>query len=147
MMTWQIPDPATQPDFYTDVPVKRLIAWSIDMAIVLLICLLILPFTAFTGIFFIPLLIASVYFCYRLITMIRSSATPGMRIMAIEFMSLTGERLDPIRATWMSFGLTMCIVFPIFMVVSSVLMMISVRGQGLVDMMLGVVVINRRAGL
>ncbi|MEQ9675153.1 MAG: RDD family protein, partial [Roseovarius indicus] len=49
---WHIPDPVTQPEFYADVPVKRLIAWVVDTIIVAVICLLILPFTAFTGIFF-----------------------------------------------------------------------------------------------
>lgn len=47
-----LPDPERQPDFYKDVPLKRLLAWCIDAVITGLACIIILPFTAFTGIFF-----------------------------------------------------------------------------------------------
>ena len=40
------PDPHAQPDFYRDVPLKRLLAWVVDAGVTLLACVAILPFTA-----------------------------------------------------------------------------------------------------
>lgn len=47
-----LPDPDYQAEFYQDVPTKRLIAWIADTIVIVLISLLIVPFTAFTGLFF-----------------------------------------------------------------------------------------------
>ncbi len=81
MMT---PDPDTQPQFYTGVPTKRLVAWILDMVLIVLICLAILPFTAFTGIFFFPFLMLIVGFLYRVATLTGGSATWGMRLLSLE---------------------------------------------------------------
>ena len=51
-----------QPQFYRDVPMKRLFAWVIDTIIILIMCVLILPFTAFVAAFFFIGLIAVVSF-------------------------------------------------------------------------------------
>ena len=42
-------DPLTQPQFYRDVAGKRLLAWVIDTLLIAMICVLILPFTAFVA--------------------------------------------------------------------------------------------------
>ncbi len=47
-----LPDPDFQPEFYADVPGKRLLAFFIDTIIIIGLCVLVLPFTAFTGLFF-----------------------------------------------------------------------------------------------
>ncbi|MFY9320584.1 MAG: RDD family protein, partial [Lentibacter algarum] len=52
--SFDLPDPHYQPEFYADVPLKRLISWAIDTVIIVLLVVLILPFTAFTGLFFLP---------------------------------------------------------------------------------------------
>jgi hypothetical protein len=54
--SFDLPDPHYQPEFYADVPLKRLISWAIDTVLIVLLVVLILPFTAFTGLFFLPLL-------------------------------------------------------------------------------------------
>ena len=87
--SWHIPDPETQPEFYADVPTKRLLAWVIDTVIVLVICLMITPFTAFIALAFFPLLMLMVGYVYRIVTIARNSATWGMRVVAIEFRPLT----------------------------------------------------------
>ena len=92
--TWHIPDPQFQPEFYADVPTKRLMAWVVDTVLVLVLCLLVLPFTAFTGIFFFPLLFLTLSFAYRVVTIARGSATWGMRLTSIEFRTVQGDRFD-----------------------------------------------------
>lgn len=143
--TWHIPDPQTQPDFYADVPTKRLIAWVADTVVITGICLLILPFTAFTGIFFFPLLFLTISFIYRVATIARHSATWGMRLTAIEFRTLHGERFDLSMAFLHTLGYSISWAITILQVGSVILMLSTARGQGLSDHMLGTVALNRRA--
>ena len=129
--TWHIPDPQAQPEFYADVPLKRLLAWLIDTVLVIVICLLIVPFTAFTGLLFFPVLMLMVGFAYRVVTLANGSATWGMRLMAIEFRTLSGEKFD----LSMAFGHTMifsigCAFLPV-QLLSVILILTSVRAQGL----------------
>jgi uncharacterized RDD family membrane protein YckC len=143
---WHTPDPSTQPEFYADVPLKRLLAWVIDSILIVLLSLIALIFTVFTGMFYFPLLMLLTSFAYRTITLARGSATWGMRIMAIEFRTWRGERLDLPTAALHTLGysMSMALVFP--QVISLVLMLTGARAQGLSDHVLGTVAINRRAG-
>lgn len=143
--SWHIPDPVTQPEFYADVPTKRLIAWVVDTIVIIGICLLILPFTAFTGIFFFPLLVLTVSFIYRVATIANGSATWGMRLTAIEFRTMQGDRFDLSMAVLHTLGYSISWAFAILQVASVILMLTSLRGQGLSDHLLGTVAINRRA--
>jgi uncharacterized RDD family membrane protein YckC len=138
------PDPIRSPDFYTSVPVKRLIAWVIDSAVSFVLTVLIVPFTAFTGFFFFPLLWLIVGFAYRSLTISTSSATWGMRIMSIELRDSRGERFDFSQALTHTLGFTLSMAFFLVQVVSIILMLGSAKGQSLTDMALGSVMINRR---
>lgn len=140
-----LPDPVIQPEFYADVPMKRLLAWQVDTILIALICLLILPFTAFTGLFFFPLLMLMVGFAYRVITIANRSATWGMRLMAIEFRTAQGERFGLGLATLHTLGTSFSFALPVLQVISVVLMMTTARGQGLTDHLLGSVALNRAA--
>ena len=144
---WHLPDPDTQPEFYADVPTKRLIAFVVDTAVILVICLLIVPFTAFTGLLFFPVLMMVVGFAYRVVTIARSSATWWMRLTAIEFRSASGARFDLGLAFAHTLGLTISFALPILQVISVVLMLTGPRAQGLSDLVLGSVAINRRAAM
>ena len=142
---WRLPDPATQPEFYQDVAMKRLFAWLVDTVLIVLLCIFILPFTAFTGIFYFPLLVALVGFAYRVITLANGSATLGMRLFAIEFRRGDGARFDLGIAFAHTLGLTVSFaVFPL-QLISIVLMATTARGQGLSDHVLSSVAINRMA--
>ncbi|MDW3116735.1 RDD family protein [Roseovarius pacificus] len=143
--SWHLPDPITQPEFYSDVPAKRLLAWVVDTVLIVLICLLIVPFTAFTGLFFFPFLLLVVGFAYRVVTIARGSATWGMRLVSLEFRKLDGQRFDLSMALLHTLGLTISFGFPILQVISIVLMLTTERGQGLSDHVLGTVALNRRA--
>ncbi len=143
--TWHTPDPDTQPDFYADVPLKRFLAWVVDSVLVTVICVLILPFTAFTGLFFLPMLFLSVGLIYRTATIAKGSATWGMRLMAIEFRSASGQRLDAATAFLHSLGFTFSCAVPLVQLASMLLMMVGPKGQGLTDHVLATVAVNRRA--
>ena len=143
--SWHIPDPDTQPEFYSDVPTKRLIAWIIDTSIIIVISLLIVPFTAFTGLFFFPALVLTIGFIYRIVTLARSSATPGMWLTAIEFRTRQGQKFDLPMASLHTLGFTVSCGFIFPQVASIVLMLTTARAQGLSDHLLGTVAINRRA--
>ena len=140
-----IPDPHVQPEFYKDVPLKRLLAWAVDAALTLLACLAILPFTAFTGIFFFPFLFLVVGFVYRTVTIANASATWGMRLFAIELRRADGARLDAGGAFAHTLGYTLSWTVPAFQLISVIMMGATERGQGLSDHVLGTVMINRRA--
>lgn len=144
--TWEIPDPDFQPEFYADVPLKRLLAWVVDTLIVLVGAVLVLPFTAFTGLFFFPALLLGLGFAYRVITIARGSATWGMRLLAIEFRTVAGSRFDSTMAFAHTGLFTLaCLISPL-QLLSIILIAIDKRAQGLPDRILGTVVLNRRAG-
>mgnify|MGYP000170972395 CR=1 FL=1 len=92
--SFALPDPHYQPEFYADVPLKRLIAWVIDTVLIILLVVVIVPFTAFTGLFFLPLLGFVVNFGYRVICLANGSATLGMRLTAIEFRTGDGAKFE-----------------------------------------------------
>ncbi|AJE47659.1 RDD family protein [Celeribacter indicus] len=140
---WGLPDPAAQSAFYDAVPTKRLLAFVVDLIVTVVIAALIVPLTAFIGIFFFPVLVAVVGFAYRVVTLANASATLGMRLMGIEFRTARGERFDlgmavlhtGLFTVWCSIGLAQ--------VVSVVLMLTTARKQGLSDLILGTAAINR----
>ncbi|MDZ7711418.1 MAG: RDD family protein [Roseovarius sp.] len=145
--TWALPDPETQPEFYADVATKRFLAFIVDTAVIIVLCLLVLPFTAFTGLFFFPVLMAVIGFAYRVVTIARGSATWGMRLVAIEFRAADGRRFDLGLAFAHTLGLTISFALPLLQVASIVLMLTRPRGEGLSDLVLGTVAINRRAAM
>lgn len=144
-MTSFLPDPVTQPEFYADVPFKRLVAWLVDTLIIVVICLLILPFTAFTGLFFFPAMVLVVGFAYRVVTLANRSATWGMRLIALEFRDSAGERFGAGMAVAHTLGTTISFAMPLLQVGSIVMMLVSARRQGLSDHLLGTVALNRAA--
>lgn len=143
--TWSVPDPYHQPEFYADVPVKRLLAWIVDTLLIAALVALVIPFTAFVGLFFLPVLFLVLGFLYRWITIAGSSATWGMRLMAIELRDGYGRRFDSGMALLHTLGYTISLAFPILQIISIGLMLTGSRKQGLTDNVFGTVAINRRA--
>lgn len=139
------PDPLTQPDFYKDVPLKRLLAWGIDAVLTFIACVVTLPFTFFTGLFVFPLMFLVVGFVYRMITLANTSATWGMRLLAIELRQSDGARLETSSAFAHTLGYTISWAVLPLQLISVVMMATTQRGQGLSDHVLGTVMVNRRA--
>ncbi len=142
---FHLPDPDRQPQFYDAVPAKRLIAWVVDTLLVVVLCVLIVPFTAFTALFFLPFLFAVLNFIYRVATLASGSATLGMRFAAIEFRTAAGERFDTGTAVLHTCGYILSFMVPILQVISVIMMLTTARGQGLTDTVIGTVALNRRA--
>lgn len=140
-----LPDPMVQPEFYDSVTIKRGLAWVIDAALILALVIPIVVMTLFIALWFLPLLFFVVGFIYRVATITNRSATWGMRLMAIEFRDSRGEHFDFSQAFMHTLGYTVSMsVFPL-QLISIAMMFLTERGQGLTDMLLGTVAINRRA--
>jgi uncharacterized RDD family membrane protein YckC len=140
-----LPDPMVQPEFYDSVTIKRGLAWVIDAALILVLVVPIVVMTLFIALWFLPLLFFVVSFIYRVATISNRSATWGMRIMSIEFRDSRGEHFDFSQAFVHTLGYTVSMsVFPL-QLISIAMMFLTERGQGLTDMLMGTVAINRRA--
>ena len=140
-----LPDPDHQAEFYADVPTKRALAWCVDAILIAIMTMVVLPFTFFLGLFFLPVLYLTLSFLYRTVSLARQSATPGMRLMAIEFRDRTGAKFDLGTAFLHTLGYTLTIGTLLPQLLSIGLMLTTARGQGLTDMVLGTVAINKPA--
>ena len=140
-----LPDPNTQSAFYDGVPAKRALAWVIDTALIAALTLIILPLTGFLAMFFLGGLFLVVGFLYRWISLSRSSATPGMRVCAIEMRAATAERFDTGIAFAHTLGYSLSVAFVFPQLLSMALMLLTPRGQGLTDHILGTAALHRAA--
>jgi uncharacterized RDD family membrane protein YckC len=139
-----LPDPMVQPEFYDSVTIKRGLAWLIDAVLIAALLVPVVVMTAFVGLFFLPLLFFVTGFIYRVATITGRSATWGMRLMSIEFRDQRGEHFDFSQAFMHTLGYTVSMaIFPL-QLISIAMMFLTERGQGLTDMLLGTVAINRR---
>ena len=136
------PDPHRHSAFYDGVLTKRFLAWVFDLVLIAAITALIVPFTAFTALFFLPVLYLTVAFLYRWATLSGRSATWGMRLMSIEFLDRQGQRFDAGTALIWTIGFSLSTAFILPQILSVILMLTSARGQGLTDHVLGSVAIN-----
>lgn len=139
------PDPDRHAEFYDGVLMKRFVAWIFDLVLIAAITALIVPFTAFTALFFLPVLFLATGFLYRWITLSGRSATLGMRLLSIEFIDRHGRRFDAATALAWTLGYTLSMAFVLPQILSVVLMVLSARAQGLTDLVLGSVAINSPA--
>ena len=140
-----LPDPDRQPQFYSDVPAKRLVAWIADTVLILALCVLMVLGTAFVGLLIWPLLYLGIGFAYRALTLATGSATWGMRLAGIELRRHDGGRFDGMHAVMHTAAYSFCLALPVLQVISIALMLTTPRGQGLPDFFLGSVALNRRA--
>jgi uncharacterized RDD family membrane protein YckC len=129
---------------FAGVPLKRGMAWIFDVVLIALLCALVLPFTAFTGVFFFPFLMLVVGFIYRWFTIAGGSATWGMRMMGISLRDNDGAPLSSGLALAHTFGYSVSVAMPPLQLISVVLMLVTARGQGLTDHVLGTTAINLR---
>ncbi|WP_458790311.1 RDD family protein [Yoonia sp. MH D7] len=138
-----LPDPATKPEFYDGVLFKRALAWLFDVVMIGIICAIIVPFTAFTALFFFPFLMLVIGFTYRWFTIAGKSSTWGMRLMGIELRDHNGLRLQSGTAFAHTFGYTASVAMAPLQLISVLTMIVTPRKQGLIDHLLGTAAINR----
>ncbi len=139
---WGLPDPDTQREFYADVPLKRAIAWVIDVLIVYATAVLISFLTLGIGFFVFAFLALTVGFVYRTVSLANRSATIGMRLTSIELRTARGERFDLATAVLHTAGYYVSMAVFVAQIASIVLMLTSSRAQGLTDHVLGTAAVN-----
>ena len=139
-----LPDPIDQAAYYHDVNLKRLIAWFIDAVAITFITFLISLLTLGIGFFFFAGLWLIVGFFYRFLGLAIYSSTMGMRMTGIEFLKKHGQPFDGLYALLHTAG-TMIAYATSLHIISVILMLITSRKQGLVDLILATVVVNRTA--
>ncbi len=141
-----LPDPDLDPAFYESVRTKRFLAWVGDVTLIAMLCLLLLPFTAFTGILFFPAMMLVVGFVYRWITLANRGATWGMRLMGIGLYDRNGAPIDSGLAFAHTVGYSVSLAMAPLQLISVGAMVATPRGQGLTDMVLDTVMLNRALG-
>lgn len=140
-----LPDPEMQPEFYADVPLKRVGAWAIDLVVTLLITLVGLVLTLFVSLFFLPVLFATASIGYRTVMLARYGATLGMMATALKWRGLDGRTPDPMTAFWYSVMHTgLWTVFPL-QAASMVMILLTPYRQGLHDFVLNTTMLHRIA--
>jgi len=145
MFSSALPDPEYQAEFYAGVPFKRGMAWIVDTILTVILTAMIVPFTAFTALFFLPVLFGVVNLLYRWVSLTAGSATPGMRLTAIELRRADGRQLDGGTALMHTLGYAISAAFVLPQLLSIAMMLLGPRGQGLTDTVLGTVAINKSA--
>jgi uncharacterized RDD family membrane protein YckC len=138
-----LPDPQIDRQFYDGVPFKRLLAWVIDVIIIMLITTALVLVSFGVGAFVFPLLMFVTNIAYRIYTLSRNSATLGMIVTGIEIRNSSGNKLNPAEATWHTGLYTVTALLFFALVISMVMMLVNARGQGLHDYFLGTTAINR----
>ena len=132
------------PARYAGVTMRRGLAWVVDMMVILLLALLVLPFTAFTGIFFFPLLLLVIGFLYRWMTIAGGSSTWGMRLFGVRLVDQDDAPLSSNLAFLHTLGYSVSVAMPPLQLISVILMLVTDRGQGLTDIVLGTEAVNAR---
>ncbi|WP_147124788.1 RDD family protein [Shimia ponticola] len=139
-----LPDPELNKGFYADVPIKRLLAFILDLCIILMLSLVVAFLTFGLGFFVFFAIFGIVGFTYRVLSIASGSATWGMRMMAIELRTQRGERLTLFEAVLHTVGFYVSFAVTPIQLISVFLMLTTPRGQGLTDMLFGTVALNRR---
>ncbi len=144
-----LPDPERDRQFYEGVPARRLVAWVIDVVVILAVGVPIATFfglvTLGFGFALFPLVLASVGFLYRTATIAGGSATWGMRFTGIEFRRGDGTRFDLLLALLHTAIYTVCFGVIVLQLVSCVAILGTRYGQSLPDIILGTTAINSPA--
>ena len=129
---------------YRNVPLKRFLAWCLDVFLISLATAAIVAFTLLTALLFLPAVYACISFIYRWATLASSSATPGMILVGIEIRGLDGSMLDGTTALLHTAGyFASVLTFPL-QLISIGMMLLTARKQGLTDVVLRTVAVNRR---
>jgi uncharacterized RDD family membrane protein YckC len=130
-----LPDPERDRQFYEGVPARRLMAWFIDLAVILLVGVpvaVVFGLATFGfGFALFPMVVAVVGFLYRTATIASGSATWGMRFTGIELRRGDGTRFDlPIALAHVAIY-TVCFTSVVLQVISCAAIIGTRYGQGL----------------
>lgn len=138
-----LPDPYHQSVFYDGIPSKRLIAWVIDVALILIVMIFLSIVTLTLAFWLWPIFWVATSFIYRSLTIGAGSATLGMRMMNIELRGPTGARLTGNEAMMHSGIYLLCASFFLPQILSITMIVLGQRNQSLPDIFMGTAAINR----
>jgi len=138
-----LPDPDYDPAFYDGIPAKRFFAWVVDVVLITAITFLLGLLTLSLLWWVWPVTFIVVNFLYRAGTIASGSATLGMRLMNIELRGATGARFTGGEALVHTLTYMVATGFVILQAISIVMMGFGARHQGLHDLLIGSVAINR----
>lgn len=138
-----LPDPIADRQFYDGVPTRRLVAWLFDTIIIGAISIAISLFTLGLLFFVFPLVFMLASFFYRWLTIAARSSTPGMRLTGIEFRDRQGEKFSSGQAAGHTLLYHLTLITGLAQLISIILMLLTAKGQGLPDLLLGSTAINR----
>ena len=142
-----IPDPHSDPQFYAGVPLRRLVAFLIDTAIILGLwfvgAVVLAAVTLGAGVVLFPILFLGTAFAYRWLLLARNSATIGMRLTGIEIRDANGDSLTNPLAAFHTIGFMVTLGFLPLAIIGWFLMATSPTRQALHDIVFGTVAINR----
>lgn len=155
MTATTVPHPYDDAQFYDGVPLRRLMAFCLDVIISFLVVgaliavFFVLGFLTFgLGWLVMLALLAAGDFLYRWLTIAGNSATWGMSICGIELRDRRGERLDAGQALVHTLGYYAVLVFivgglGIPLLITLLTVFFSPHGRLIHDFLLGTVMINR----
>ncbi|MEM7709704.1 MAG: RDD family protein [Pseudomonadota bacterium] len=138
-----LPDPHHEAEFYSGVALKRGLAWVVDVSAITALTVVAGILTLTVALFFWPLVFLGIGLLYRIGSLVRSSATPGMRLMGIELRDHDGERLDGMQAGLHVLGYYASMTFVLPQLATIAAILTTPRRQGLTDFVLGTAAINR----
>jgi uncharacterized RDD family membrane protein YckC len=144
-----LPHPIADARFYSGVPLRRLLAFVIDSVVIVLVGLgLTLVFgvvTLGTGFVLLAPVMGMTGLVYRIASLARWSATPGMWLCGIEMRRRDGQHFGIIEALVHTVMFALCLATGFLQVISIATMALAPLGRGLPDMLLGSAAINRPA--
>lgn len=145
-----VPDPVHDSQFYDGVPMRRLVAFCIDLAVILLLWCVVLVVGLIVSILTLGLgtpiaaaVFAATGFLYRWVMLSERSATVGMLMTGIEVRDARGSRLNPVIAFLHVAGFYVSVFITPLLVIGWFLMASTPYRRLLHDLVLGTVVINR----
>ena len=146
MFGTELPDPDRDAQFYEGVPAKRLVAWVVDFLIIgifaLIATMIFGLLTLGFGVVMFPVIMITVGFAYRTLTIASQSSTWGMRLVGIELRSRTGDRFDLLHAA-IHTAIFMFLMASIIGWAATVISIAATRyNQGIPDLILGTTAIN-----
>ncbi|MEM9716590.1 MAG: RDD family protein [Pseudomonadota bacterium] len=138
-----LPDPERDVRFYERILSKRLLAWVIDFAILIVLTLIAGLFSFFALLFVLPFTMFAISTVYRALMISNYGATLGMQITNIEIRNSSGELLDQKTAWWHSGTFSAMFLIPILPIIGAIVMLTTRYKQGLHDLPFGTTAIIR----
>lgn len=139
----KLPDPHHEPEFYQALPVKRALAWVVDLVITLALVLVALLLTAMLAVLILPLVFVTVSVAYRWVMLSNYSATFGMMLASIELRRLDGRQAEPTACAIHATVFSLAQMFFLPQIISIALILTTPYRQSLADLVVQTTMINR----